>query len=68
MALARNLRTLIVLGTVASLIATGAIWAYQAVAQGPPECPADWPGQGYEGPLRPRGPRAHPVRGLPHRH
>ena len=53
MALARNLRTLIVLGTVASLIATGAIWAYQAVAQGPPECPADWPGQGYEGPLRP---------------
>ena len=53
MALAQYLRTLIVLGTVASLIVTGAIWAHQAVAQGPPECPADWPGQGYEGPLRP---------------
>ena len=53
MALARNLRTLIVLGTVASLIVTGTIWAHQAVAQAAPECPADWPGQGYEGPLRP---------------
>ena len=53
MALARNLRTLIVLGTVASLIVTGTIWAHQAVAQAAPECPADWPGQGYEGSLRP---------------
>ena len=52
-ALARNLRTLIVLGTVASLMVTGAIWAHQAMAQAAPECPADWPGQGYEGPLRP---------------
>ena len=38
-ALARNLRTLIVLGTVASLMVTGAIWAHQAVAQAAPECP-----------------------------
>ena len=52
MALARNLRTLIVLGTVASLMVTGAIWAHQAVAQAAPECPPDWPNQQYAGPLR----------------
>ena len=52
MALARNLRTLIVLGTVASLIVTGAIWAHQAMAQDAPECPPDWPNQQYAGPLR----------------
>ena len=52
MALARNLRTLIVLGTVASLMVTGAIWAHQAVAQDSPECPPDWPNQQYAGPLR----------------
>ena len=52
MALARNLRTLIVLGTVASLMVTGAIWAHQAVAQAVPECPPDWPSQQYGGPLR----------------
>ena len=52
MALARNLRTLIVLGTVASLMVTGAIWAHQAVAQDAPECPPDWPNQQYAGPLR----------------
>ena len=51
MALARHLRTLLVLGTVAGLIVTGAIWAHQAVAQDPPECPADWPGQSYAGVL-----------------
>ena len=52
MALARNLRTLIVLGTVVSLMVTGAIWAHQAVAQAAPECPPDWPNQQYAGPLR----------------
>ena len=52
MALVRNLRTLIVLGTVASLMVTGAIWAHQAVAQAAPECPPDWPSQQYAGPLR----------------
>ena len=52
MALARHLRTLLVVGTVASLIVTGAIWAHQTVAQDAPECPADWPDQGYAGPLR----------------
>ena len=52
MALARNLRTLIVLGAVASLMVTGAIWAHQAVAQAAPECPPDWPNQQYAGPLR----------------
>ena len=40
------------LGTVAGLIVTGAIWAHQAVAQDAPECPPDWPSQQYAGPLR----------------
>ena len=52
MALARNLRTLIVLGAVVSLMVTGAIWAHQAVAQDAPECPPAWPNQQYAGPLR----------------
>ena len=47
-----NLRTLLVIiGTVASVAAMSAWFVHQAAAQSPPECPADWPGQGYGGAL-----------------
>ena len=52
MELARHIRTLLVFGTAASLMTLGAFLGNDAVAQAPPECPRDWPGQGYEGPLR----------------
>ena len=52
MPLAKVLRRLLVVVTVASLTFTLAIWAHQAVAQDAPECPPDWPNQGYAGPLR----------------
>ncbi len=48
-----NLRTLLVIiGTVVGMAAMGAWFAHQTMAQSPPECPADWPGQGYDGALR----------------
>ena len=52
MALARHLRTLLVVGMAASLIGAGALLAHEAAAQSAPECPTDWPNQGYAGPLR----------------
>ena len=48
---ARSLRNVVIVVLAIAALATVGL-AARAAAEGTPECPADWPGQGYEGPLR----------------
>ena len=48
---ARSLSNVVIVVLAIAVLATVG-WAARAAAEGTPECPTDWPGQGYEGPLR----------------